>query len=85
MIWVRIDAGICGRPKNRLKIENYGGEKCVGLGETIEVHLIVYIKMTTVIRSTHVMIFGVNHPRIRVPPTQFQKIIENLEIEFSGN
>ena len=85
MIWVRIDAGICGRPKNRLKIENYGGEKCVGLGETIEVHLIVYIKMTTVIRSTHVVIAGVNHPHIWVPPTQFQKIIENSKIEFRGN
>ena len=31
------------------------------------------------------VIFGVKHPRIWVPPTQFQKFNENFLIGFPGN
>ena len=35
----------------------------------------IYIRMTAVIRLTYWVIFRIKHPRIWVPPTQFQKLL----------
>ena len=41
--------------------------------------------MTGVIWLTHWVIFRIKHPRILVPPTQFQKMSKNFKIEFPRN
>ena len=41
--------------------------------------------MTSIKRNTDKAIFRGKHPRIRAPPTQFQKLCENFKIEFLGD
>ena len=41
--------------------------------------------MIIVKRYTHLVILGTKHPRIWVPPTQFQNFNQNSKIEFPGN
>ena len=41
--------------------------------------------MISVKRYTHLVILGTKHPRICVPPTQFQNFNQNSKIEFPGN
>ena len=45
----------------------------------------MYIKMTSLIRLTHWVIIRMNHPRIRVLPTHFQKISKISKIELPRN
>ena len=41
--------------------------------------------MVSVKRFTHMVILGTKHPRIWVPPTQFQNFNQNSKIEFPEN
>ena len=73
----------CGRGKGvsnekRPKIENYVGWNCVGWGEIKSVPLILYIKMTSVIRWTQ-------GDFENEKPTQIQKLSLNFKFEFPGN
>ena len=41
--------------------------------------------MISVKKYTHWLILGTKHPRIWVPPTQFQKFSKNFKIGLPGN
>ena len=64
------------------KIENYGGENCVGWHEIKWIPLILYIKLISVKSWTFWMILRIKHPRILVPPTLFQKLSEIFKNRF---
>ena len=61
------------------------GSKLRGFREIEEVPLISLMKMTSVIRNTHLTILEMKRLRRWVPPTQFKKLSKNFKIEFPGN
>ena len=82
--WVLLTAVIWFRPKNRPKNGFYGGWNCAGCHEIKWIHLILYMKLISVKSWTIWVILRIKHPRIKLPPTHFQKFYKISKIEFPG-